>query len=165
MDNHGLAFPLPGHSWFGLRLKLLFDSRPFMAGNGDRLKPLLRPGPQRQGARPGPPALKRRAIETRTPDQIIWLMTITAGLSKESNTCQPIQLMTISAWLSGSTLNWRHSGQSSTIDKVRSHRCKDITGAIHSPIPSSLSSRSTFLFSPFSFLIFSEGLLAAGDKR
>jgi len=38
-----------------------------MAGNGDRLKPLLRPtprrGPQRQGARPGSPALKRRAIE------------------------------------------------------------------------------------------------------
>jgi len=34
-----------------------------MAGNGDRLKPLLRPGPQREGARPGSPALKRRAIE------------------------------------------------------------------------------------------------------
>jgi len=80
-----------------------------MAGNGDRLKPLLRPaprrGPQRQGARPGSPALKRRAIETRTPDQIIWLMTISAGLSKELNAGQLIWLMTISAWLSGSTLN------------------------------------------------------------
>jgi len=86
-----------------------------MAGNGDRLKPLLRPGS---------PALKRRAIETRTPDQIIWLMTISArlskelnagqiiwlmtisaGLSKELNADQIIWLMTISAWLSGSTLN------------------------------------------------------------
>jgi len=75
-----------------------------MAGNGDRLKPLLRPGPrpgtQRQGARPGSPALKRRAIETRTPDQIIWLMTITAGLSKELNAGQIIWLMTITAGLS-----------------------------------------------------------------
>jgi len=38
-----------------------------MAGNGDRLKPLLRPGPrpgpQQEWEHPRSPALKRRAIE------------------------------------------------------------------------------------------------------
>jgi len=75
-----------------------------MAGNGDRLKPLLRPAPARAAAGGGAAGFpgaeapgyrnpnsrsnylvddhKRRAIETRTPDQIIWLMTISAGLSK-----------------------------------------------------------------------------------